>query len=490
MIDASKLFRKKALARLSTPDELDRVLTVVNLRAWLPLSVLAGLSLAALAWSIFGRIPVTVNGTGVLINPGNVKGVQSLSTGQLVELPVRAGQLIRKGELIGLLNQPELRKQLEQAQDRLAELHEQDRAVAALEEGRLQLEKKATTIETRFIDDDIRKTKEVADEILKSNQTYTDTQRKNLDRTRELTSSLHTQMERHYAEVKALKQEGLMSGKTLLQAQSDYTDSQLRLANIDVQMRELDLKDIQSKENYLRQENRISDLTLKARELEIKEQRLRQELLESRTRRANEISEVRRQIDKLKLELERQTEIRSDYTGRILEIAISQGQMVKQGDRVGTVEVEDPSASLKNLAYFAVKDGKRIEPGMAVRVTPSVVQREREGSILGSVTRCSPFPITRDAAVNIIGNKEIVASLMEEGAVIEIEADLEPDLSAFSGYRWTSAGPPIKLAAGITTTVRVTVEERAPITYLLPILRTWAYGEKDESQKPGRTSAH
>ncbi|NES67365.1 MAG: NHLP bacteriocin system secretion protein, partial [Okeania sp. SIO2D1] len=45
----------------------------------------------------------------------------------------------------------------------------------------------------------------------------------------------------------------------------------------------------------------------------------------------------------------------------------------------------------------------------------------------------------------------------------------------FSGYQWSSSkGPQQKLTAGTTTTTRVRVEERAPITFVLPILREWS----------------
>ena len=38
----------------------------------------------------------------------------------------------------------------------------------------------------------------------------------------------------------------------------------------------------------------------------------------------------------------------------------------------------------------------------------------------------------------------------------------------------------MKFSAGTTTTVRVIVEQRAPITYVIPMLRTWLFAEKDD----------
>jgi HlyD family secretion protein len=61
---------------------------------------------------------------------------------------------------------------------------------------------------------------------------------------------------------------------------------------------------------------------------------------------------------------------------------------------------------------------------------------------------------------------------MGDGAYIEVTTQLETDPSTFSGYRWSSSrGPQLKMTSGVTTISRVSVESRAPITYLIPILR-------------------
>ena len=66
--------------------------------------------------------------------------------------------------------------------------------------------------------------------------------------------------------------------------------------------------------------------------------------------------------------------------------------------------------------------------------------------------------------------------------MIEIEAELERDFDSPSGYRWTSRGPDVRFSAGTTTRVYVTAEERAPITWLIPILQSWTEGtDADEN---------
>jgi HlyD family secretion protein len=110
---------------------------------------------------------------------------------------------------------------------------------------------------------------------------------------------------------------------------------------------------------------------------------------------------------------------------------------------------------------------------MTVRVTPSTVQRARFGSIIGRVSKCSEFPITHESVANIVGNKAVARQLAQEGGMIEIEAELERDVNSPSGFKWTSRGPNVQFSAGTTTQIYVTAEERAPITWLIPILRSW-----------------
>ena len=241
----------------------------------------------------------------------------------------------------------------------------------------------------------------------------------------------------------------------------------------------MQLQDVQRRQTQLDHESRRSDLALQLMQLDISAQRLVQELTQNQKQRENELNELNNSISRSELRLERESEILTDCQGTILEVAVQPGQVLGMGLRVGTIEMDDPNGQLTNLAFFNVRDGKRIFVGDHAHVTPSTVQREREGSIVGTVRRVSPFPITEEGVVNTVGNEEIAKALLQQGGAIEVEIDLEHDPNSYSGFRWTSKDPEKKFSAGTTATVRITIEQRAPITYLLPILRTWFMGEQD-----------
>ena len=159
-----------------------------------------------------------------------------------------------------------------------------------------------------------------------------------------------------------------------------------------------------------------------------------------------------------------------------MELTTTLGQVVQPGSRLGTIRIGKGDESPIGLSYFALKDGKQLQPGMSILITPDTVQRERFGGIVGKITRVSPLPVTPEGTASVIGNAEVVKNLMgEQGAAIEVKANLLSDSSTFSGYKWSSSkGPKLKITSGTTAIVRVTVEERAPITFVLPILRELA----------------
>lgn len=148
------------------------------------------------------------------------------------------------------------------------------------------------------------------------------------------------------------------------------------------------------------------------------------------------------------------------------------GQMIEQGIRLGSIEVEEPTERLVGLTYFPIKAGKRVAAGMTIHITPDTIERERFGSLVGTVVSVSTFPVTKGGIASLVGHPDVVETLAASGPPIEVRAELTPDTSTFSQYRWSSSqGPALPITSGTTTTARVVVEHRAPITYILPILR-------------------
>ncbi len=147
------------------------------------------------------------------------------------------------------------------------------------------------------------------------------------------------------------------------------------------------------------------------------------------------------------------------------------------GQRIGSLDLQNrhqDGRGLRVIGYFPVSEGKRVEVGQGALVSPSHVQRERFGSLRGRVARVGEFPITQEAAAERLGNPDLVEPLAQLGGVLEVEVELLRDEDGH--YAWTGQPPTVELSSGATASVRVVVERRPPISFLVPLLRQLVLG--------------
>ena len=270
-------------------------------------------------------------------------------------------------------------------------------------------------------------------------------------------------------------QQGAIAGDTVLQAQQDYLNAVTQINEAESQLKQLDVKEADAQRQYLENLNSTKDLQAQLKRLDSQQALSKQQDLETVTNRKKEIQEVQRNIAQLTLQVTNNSLIKSSYSGRVLEISATPGQVVLQGTAIGAIAAQQQVSQRVSVAFFPVGNGKQIQPGMKSQITPTTVQRERFGGIQGKVTDVSAFPVTKESALSVVGNAEFVQALMSQGPQIQVTTRLQSDTSTFSGYKWSSSkGAQLKITSGTTTTVQVTVEERAPITFVLPLLKSWS----------------
>jgi HlyD family secretion protein len=97
---SKSLFRREALDKLSSPEQLDTLLKVTNPLAWLALVATMIFTVVAVGWALMGSLAVQVSGPGVLLPQGGVREVPTLLTGVVTEVLVRPGQLIPDGAVV------------------------------------------------------------------------------------------------------------------------------------------------------------------------------------------------------------------------------------------------------------------------------------------------------------------------------------------------------------------------------------------------------
>src|SRR5205085_931098 len=109
--------------------------------------VLGSLMILALTWSVVGSVPTTVTGRGILIYPRRVLECQTLGSGRIDVLKVKTGDYVRQGDLVGHIDQFELRRRIEEDRIQLAELQSQDRAQSSLQGDQIHIQSQQTALE-------------------------------------------------------------------------------------------------------------------------------------------------------------------------------------------------------------------------------------------------------------------------------------------------------------------------------------------------------
>jgi len=426
-----RIFRTKALERISSPERVDELMQIVSPKDWLPLVVLSSLILLALVWSVAGRVPTAVTAPGILTHPHRVLDLQTLGGGRIEMLRIKPGDVVQRGDVIARLDQVDLRKRLDEDRAQLLALQAQDRAQDSMEAERLQLQRRETQLQRIFV---------------ASQATY-------LRKILADAETMEPLLQRRLNGLRHLRTEGLVADGSadLIQAEQAVVESRARLTDATARLKQLDL-DLQ--------------------QFEAREAIVRRENLGADTARRNQMREIESRIAVDELQLQRHSAIHTGYSGRIFEVFVADGQIVPSGTRLATVVLDASGNELMSVSYFTVRDGKKIQPGMRVLVTPDPVERHRFGGITGFVKSVSSLPVTPEGSRGLVGNASVVETLMQGGPRIEVVAELHRDAASADGYRWSSSrGPSLEVGPGTTTTVRVTVETRAPISYVLPFLR-------------------
>lgn len=161
--------------------------------------------------------------------------------------------------------------------------------------------------------------------------------------------------------------------------------------------------------------------------------------------------------------------------GQVAELNIRNGSFVNAGDRV--LSMVENSSRLEAILFLPADQGKRVEHGMEVRLTPTTVRQEQYGMLLGRVRSVSPYPITETEMTEIVGNPDLTKVLLGEGGTFEAapivaRVDLQADSKTPSGYRWTSrSGPNFLLTSGLLCESQTVTGSERPVELVVPWIR-------------------
>ena len=412
-----ELFRSKAIKDHSSSNELDRLLVVTSPRGWLGLLVLLLVIGAAVTWGFLGSIPILVPGTGMILEDSTPFGIQSPGTGQLVSLRVKVADEVATGQVIGLVSQPQLEAQIKASQTEVSELRRQDRGQTDLENRQLAM--------TRSM---LAKQKQALQKLIS-----------------EAERNLELQKEQIKAQADLLDQ-GLIPRQTWIATVQQATSLEQTRLGYQQDLDGLGLKDLQAE----------------------------MEITTNRQQRMIQIVEGEQRLQELESQINAESEIKSPVRGRVTEIQARLGELIEAGESVVQVQVlREGEDRLFAVIYVPATKGKQVHVGGPAKISPSDVQDERYGYMIGRVESVSEMPVSQTRMLLDIGEQALVTEILDKiGDPYRVVVSFVPDDSTASGYAWSNGrGAPHEIGSGTLSTAQFEVEEDRPITLLLPWLK-------------------
>jgi HlyD family secretion protein len=411
------LFRQVALNKLSSPEELDRLLQVTSPKGWIALAGIGVLLVTATVWAVFGKVPTKLVGRQcILVKTGGVSVLTASSTGRLSDLAVEVGDSVTRGQVIGRLEQYDMLQKIEAREARLKEVQAQyDHAQSMAAQAAVL---RAATMAQQM--------QNLDHQLASANQ-----------RNALVKDRIETQA--------SLFEQGLITKQTLIASRLEATAAQLDAENVRAQFKQLELARLESK---------------KQSDSEIELAR-------------NQLDEVKRSIASMVREAKSFTAIVSPYGGRVLEVKVADGQLLERGTSLLSIESTGVDINeIEAYVYLPASEGKKVHGGMKLEISPSTAKREEFGFLPAFVSAVADYPSTDQGLMRVFGNEKLVQQLSGDQAPIQILASLKPAGDNISHYEWsTRHGPPFSIQSGTSCSASITLSEQRPIELVIPILK-------------------
>lgn len=407
--------REPALKGINSSKQFDQRIRVIPPATRLLAASMAIVCLAALAWAVFGAIPTRVIGRGVVLSTqeGNFS-IAAIAAGPVVEVLVKPGTRVVTGQPIAIIEQKLL---LAQIQNALAEV---DRL-----EANLALLRAADAAQIASSDEAAKRQLAAIDEQVAANEVRR-------DRLRELVAGYS-----------ALRGKGMISQREFITWQEQYDLTALDLANAKARKVEVELAAATKRDN-------LADIE-------------RQKQAEIDLKKAG--------VDRLRVEMEVGSFVRSPISGVIREIRLGQGDFASAGSVVATVG-PDGQSHFQVVTLLRGKTRKRAAPGMEVHIVPDSIKKEEYGSMRGRVISVSDEDVSVEHVDQIVHNDQLTKNLFGGEPALLAFVELVPTKDNPSGFEWWSGtGPPYKITGGSVATVDIIVERVRPISLIIPALR-------------------
>ena len=370
----ANIFRKTSLDRLSSPEQLDKLITVTSPRVWLIIITIGVVLGCGIIWGVFGRIPVRVDTSGILLSSGGMSTISTTVNGAVSDVGVQNGDTLSKGDVIAIIGEGDVAKQI----------NDKKEVISVLE---------TLTANTDWNNVDL------PSDLLEIQQLGL--QIKSAGTAAGYAGVNPTLTKSEYDAYKKLYEAGAVSKAELdakysayVSAQSSYSTQSLSASQARAQF----------------DATKSAKLNQLSSELE--------DLQSSIQSQYTIVAPEDCKVVAVKV-------AKGDVVSAGTEIA----QVAKTGSDVKALEA---------VIYVPVSDGKKIKEGMSVKIYPTTVTKEEYGYMKGTVTKVPEYPVSSESVLDTLGNESLAQQLTGEGSPLEVRVDLVADENTVSGYAWSS----------------------------------------------------
>lgn len=416
-MSTTSLFRDAALGTGSTGARPNQTLVLAGSGARLATATAVAVALAGIVAAVLIKVPITLDGRGLLLESGGVGAITADTVGRVLRLNVTEGDRVKTGDVIAEIAQQELASQTEDARA----------ALTAAEQERVRgLQTMDSTRAALRAHDAVRRT---------AGMRLIAIEMENLAR-----------LQKRQAANEKLAREGFLSTSSVLDGEQEIIASKRRL-------------------DELRQPMETAEVERRTRAAEDAQRRLDLDL---------RVQDAQRKLADLEQTLKRAQQVLSPREGVIAGLRVAIGDVVERQTEIATVVRPDEDGRPRPLlaySFIPAELGAQIRAGMPARVVPTTVKPEEYGYIVARVQAVSTLPVGMEEMMRLLRNRVLVETLVRQGATVQATLELERAPTA-SGYRWSSSqGPKMTFTHGTELQARVEVRHERLATIALPWLK-------------------
>jgi HlyD family secretion protein len=414
-MEEKPLFRKTALKEFNKQNNLGDSIRIITARSWIYLIIIIIVLFASITWLFLGTITSQVYGQGILFaKDAKIIPVTSPQPGGYVEkMNVRAGQKIKKGDVVAILINPRLVKEIREL-----------RQYVTTENEKLSSLKK-------------RSLKEISKRI------------KSIDREKNTINTGLKILEEKKAHLDDLLKTQKISFKKGIVSKLLLSETQVAFFDVKDEINKYKKEEIrleQNKADYIES----WDVKLRMMNKNIRQSSYQLKNLLSKHNLSNKVI--------------------SPATGVVFSNYVKKGDFLQK--KTTLTDIVTYTNELEAVAFVHAKDGKKIKNGMKAKVFPNHIKAIEYGGLVGHVYFVSELPMSYKSIENLFENKRLIDTFLKKGPVVEVRIKLIKTNTTRSGYVWTTSnGPNEILSIGSLAKIGIVVKSRAPISIIIPVMK-------------------